>query len=102
MADDVRKKRRYWTPPSDLKELTALERKEMCEQIRKRIADNNLTFVWLIGRLAEKGILTDKFEMSSMLAGTRIGAKPDEMLQVSIDILDQYERFIRATAKGEA
>ena len=56
---------------------------EMC--IRDR------SYVWLIGQLALRGIVTDKTEMSSVISGTRNGTKADAIIELSIDILDKYE-----------
>lgn len=62
-----------------------------CEKIRARIKQYNLSYVWLIGQLALRGIVTDKTEMSSVISGTRRGAKADAIIEHSLDILDNYE-----------
>ena len=47
--------------------------------------------MWLINQLGLRGIVTDKTEMSSVLAGTRSGSKADAIIELSHDILDKYE-----------
>ena len=47
------------------------------ENIRSRLKKHQLTQVWLINQLGLRGIVTDKTEMSSVLAGTRSGSKAD-------------------------
>ena len=59
-------------------------------RIRTILFNLDLTQVWLIGKLAERGILTDKTEMSSVLKGTRRGNKADLMLKTSVEILNEY------------
>ena len=59
--------------------------------IRTILFNLDLTQVWLIGKLAERGIVTDKTEMSSVLKGTRRGKKADLMLKTSIEILNEYK-----------
>lgn len=60
--------------------------------IRVRLKQHNLTFTWLINQLSMRGIVTDKTEMSSVVAGTRKGDKADTIIQTSIEILDDYEK----------
>lgn len=60
--------------------------------IRERLRKHNLSFVWLIGQLSLRGIVTDKTEMSSVIAGVRNGTKADAIIQVSHEILDTYEK----------
>lgn len=59
-------------------------------KIRVSLAENGLTQVWLIGKLRNRGIITDKTEMSSVLSGTRHGYKADMMLKTSVEILKEY------------
>jgi len=59
-------------------------------KIRTILFNLDLTQVWLIGKLAERGIVTDKTEMSSVLSGTRHGFKADQMLKTSVEILNDY------------
>ena len=79
-------------PAGQVVPLTADERKAIAGEIRTRIANSSLTYVWLIHRLSVEGVLTDKFEMSATLSGTRVGPKADEILHRSLSILTDYER----------
>jgi len=60
--------------------LSMRDRSSYAEQIRDKISHFTL--------------LTDKFEMSATLSGTRIGPKADEILRRSLDILNEYEAKI--------
>lgn len=66
--------------------------------IKEKLRANSLTSVWLINRLAEHEVFTDKTEMSAILTGIRRGPKVDEVVSVSLDILDLYERTFVRTA----
>ena len=72
--------------------LSMRDRSSYAEQIRD--SHFTLTYAWLIHRLSDEGLLTDKFEMSATLSGTRIGPKADEILRRSLDILNEYEAKI--------
>lgn len=61
------------------------------ENIRERLKKHKLSYVWLIGQLVLRGIVTDKTEMSSVISGTRNGTKADAIIELSMDILDKYE-----------
>ena len=61
------------------------------DAIRDRLKHNKLTCVWLIQQLRERGIITEKTELSSVLAGTRNGAKVDAIIKTAQYILDEYE-----------
>ena len=61
------------------------------DKIRVALLTNSLSQVWLINRLEERGISTDKAELSSALSGTRKGAKIDNIIKTSREILDEYE-----------
>lgn len=61
-------------------------------RIRVRLSQHKLSFTWLIGQLELRGINTDKTEMSSVIAGTRKGAKADTIIQTSHAILDEYDK----------
>lgn len=65
---------------------------EELDAIRERIKKHRLSFVWLIFQLGQRGIATDKTEVSSIFAGTRKGAKADSIIQATISILDDYEQ----------
>lgn len=63
------------------------------DMIRFRLQTNNLTWTWLIRMLNERGVHTDNTTMSRIVAGTRTGAKADEIVKESISILDDYEQL---------
>ena len=65
---------------------------EELNKIRERLKNNRLSFTWLIFQLDNKGIKTDKTEVSSIFAGTRKGAKADSIIQATTAILDDYEK----------
>ena len=69
-------------------------------EIRDRLVKHNKTFGWLINRLEAKGIRTDKSEMSSVMAGTRIGPKAEQIIRESEKILNEYDDFIRGQGSG--
>lgn len=60
------------------------------DRIRVLLFENSLSQVWLINRLEEKGIFTDKSELSSALSGSRRGEKIDKIISTSIEILNDY------------
>lgn len=64
---------------------------EELNSIRNRILDNRLSYKWLIYQLENRGIITDKSEISSVFAGTRKGKKADSIIQNTNDILNEYE-----------
>lgn len=76
--------------------LSVEDRSSIAEQIRDKVFRFTLTYTWLIHRLSDEGLLTDKFEMSATLSGTRIGPKADEILCRSLDILNEYEKKIES------
>ncbi len=94
-------KRRYWTPDAPMPELTWDERQSMIAQIKDKIAANRLTQVWLIKQLGDRGLTSDKYELSSILAGTRNGAKCEEIIRRSLDILCDYEERLGVAINGE-
>lgn len=65
--------------------------REERDRIRLMLYRNTLTNAWLVNRLEEKGINTEKTEMSSVLRGVRKGAKAESIIKSSIDILSDYE-----------
>lgn len=60
------------------------------DRIRVLLLENSLSQVWLINRLEERGIQTDKSELSSALSGSRKGKKVNTIIQASLEILDDY------------
>lgn len=65
---------------------------EELNAIRERLKKHCLSFVWLIFQLGQRGIATDKTEVSSVFAGTRKGAKADSIIQATEGILADYEQ----------
>ncbi len=59
--------------------------------IRRKLQDNHLTSVWLINQLEHLGINSNKTEMTNILSGSRKGPKVDEIIRVSMEILNRYE-----------
>ena len=86
--------RPYWTPDIPMERLTEHERTSIAEQIRKLVSGFSLTYTWLIRRLSDEGLTTDKFEMSATLAGVRTGSKADEILRRSLCILKEYQALM--------
>lgn len=64
---------------------------EELNAIRDRLKKHHLSFVWLIHQLSQRGIITDKTEVSSVFAGTRTGVKADAIVRTSKHTLDDYE-----------
>lgn len=83
-------RRPYWTGTATVP-LTEDERNDFAAQIKEMVSDFTLTYTWLIRRLSDEGLFTDKFEMSATLSGTRRGEKADEILRRSLDILHEYD-----------
>jgi hypothetical protein len=89
-------RRHYWLPDSypefsynGLPDEQATT--ELRKSIRERLIKNTLSQVWLINRLEDEGLQTEKTELCSVLSGTRKGAKAETILQVSDAILTRYE-----------
>lgn len=61
-------------------------------EIKMMLFRNNLTATWLISQLEKRGIITQKTELSSVLAGSRRGEKVDKILTESKAILSYYEK----------
>ena len=63
------------------------------ERIRKFLADERLSYSWLLFQLHLSGIETDKTELSSVLYNKRAGNKAESIVLKAIEILDDYERY---------
>lgn len=74
---------KYWTSTDETVDMSREEREFLTAQIREQLTQYRLTQVWLIRQLSVIGLLTDKSEMSSVLSGTRLGSKADEILRKS-------------------
>ena len=81
---------KYWTSTVETVDLSREEREFLTAQIREQLTQYRLTQVWLIRQLSVIGLLTDKSEMSSVLSGTRLGSKADEILRKSAKVLAVY------------
>ena len=65
--------------------------REERDRIRLMLYRNTLTNAWLVNRLEERGVITEKTEMSSVLRGVRKGAKAESIIKTSLEILEDYE-----------
>lgn len=63
----------------------------MNKQIKVSLCELGLTQVWLVQKLAEKGIRTDKHEMSAIISGTRSGPKAELIIKTSNEIISEYK-----------
>lgn len=59
--------------------------------VRVKLAEYNLTQVWLRNELEKRGVITDKTEMCSVLKGNRRGDKAESIIKNSVEILEDYE-----------
>ena len=59
--------------------------------IRVKLAQYNLTQVWLKNELEKRGIITVKTEICDVLKGNRKGPKAERIISTSIKILNKYE-----------
>jgi hypothetical protein len=76
--------------PNTDERLSKEERDSLAAQIKEQLTNFSLTQVWLIRQLNDVGLYTDKSEMSSVLSGTRLGGKADEILKKSAEVLSIY------------
>lgn len=74
---------------------------EELDAIRERIKKHRLSFVWLIFQLGQRGIATDKTEVSSIFAGTRKGAKADSIIQATIGWYSRSNPYLRGGSYGK-
>lgn len=90
-------KRHYWMPgdfyETPYKEMPIEEQTRLRFDVKRKLAEFGLTQVWLIQQLGRAGVPSDKSEMSSILAGTRNGAKAETLLRMSKSIIAAYEKF---------
>lgn len=59
--------------------------REERDRIRLMLYRNTLTNAWLVNRLEERGVITEKTEMSSVLRGVRKGAKAETIIKTSLE-----------------
>lgn len=90
MENNPSKEKYQTSNNTDSFEMTTEERASLSASIKKRLRAYHLTQVWLINRLSEQGTITDKSEMSSILAGVRFGFKAKMILRDSDKILITY------------
>ncbi len=69
---------------------------EQSKNLRDRLQENNLTFVWLINILRQNGYSVDKSEMSSAVNGTISGKKAETIIEKSHLVMDKYDDFARS------
>lgn len=60
---------------------------EAGHRIKVELAKREKTQVWLIGELRARGLITDKSELSSVLAGARRGLKADLIINKAREVL---------------
>lgn len=70
--------------------ISADERERMADDIRTKVTDYGLTYVWVIRQIAKRGVHTNRSEMSAVLAGSRTGYKADNILMNSLAVLNKY------------
>ncbi len=70
------------------------------ESVKNMLSKNNLTGVWLLGMLEIKGILLEKSTLSAILNGRSKDKKAEEVLNISIEILRDYEEWKRGYLNG--
>lgn len=90
MSSNKSLREKYWSPTGDAVDLTKEERESLTSKIKRQLTEYRLTQVWLITQLGFNGLSVDKFEMSSVLSGVRLGPKVDEILRQSEKILEIY------------
>ena len=73
--------------------------KEERDKIRLMLYRNTLTSAWLVNRLEERGVITEKTEMSSVLRGVRKGAKAETIIKISLEILETYEEKMKVSSQ---
>ena len=69
-------------------------------QIKEMLFRNTLTQNWLINRLQEHGVKTDKTELSAILNKRRKGNKVTLVLDTSLLILRDYEKRLKLLDRG--
>lgn len=65
---------------------------EQRDAIRLKMNTEKLSYTWLIRQLERNGVVVAKSELSSILAGTRLGPKSDQVINAITKILSDYDR----------
>lgn len=65
---------------------------EQRDAIRLKMSTEKLSYTWLIRQLERNGVVVAKSELSSILAGTRLGPKSDQVINAITKILSDYDR----------
>lgn len=60
--------------------------------IKFALLKHDLKQVWLIEQLKNRGITTDKTELSSVLSGARTGPKAELIINTSNEIISSYDK----------
>lgn len=81
---------RYWTPEKPMEPFAPAERISLGTTVKGKLMLYKLTGTWLIAQLAKEGVELDKFELSTILGGAKKGARADEIIRRSLDILNEY------------
>lgn len=104
MSAEINNKRHYWRPQDFLghsyKKMPGEEQVALRKEIKQKLREYELTQVWLIQQLRRANVITDKTEMSSILSGTRSGAKAEFLLRMSRSILQTYEKYEDSVKEG--
>lgn len=67
----------------------------MYNDVIDRLEKNNLTYSWLMSRLAEQGMVVNKVTMSNWVHGKQTNQRSDEIMEEAKKILDRYECGMR-------
>ena len=81
---------RYWTPEKPMEPFAPAERISLGTTVKSKLMLYKLTGTWLIAQLAHDGVALDKYELSTILSGAKKGARADEIIRRSLDILSEY------------
>ena len=67
------------------------------KQVRAGLMLNSLSYAWLISRLEQKGIMTNKFTVSKIFNGSiTSGEKAYQTVMTAKEIIKDYEEKINA------
>lgn len=63
-----------------------------CKNLRNRLFDYHLSYVWLINMMRRKGFDADKSMISSAINGALTSERTKKIVQLGNEILDTYEK----------